>query len=233
MSRNAQRVHTEPMLRPHVTLKLATSLDGRIATAAGESRWITSSAARDEVQRMRARADAVLVGAGTVRADDPELMVRTDAGAGPQPLRVVLDTELSLSIQSRLVGTIGQAPLLVIAATDADASRRVRLEAAGAQTDAVGRGPHGVDVEAALSCLSRRGIQTVLVEGGGHLAASLIDAEVVDRLEWFRAPLILGAEGVPGIGPLGIARLMEAHRWRRIALRELGPDVWESYEPPE
>ncbi len=219
------------MARPHITLKLATSLDGRIATGAGESRWITGPAARAEVQRLRAGVDAVLVGVGTVRADDPELTARTEPPPDCQPLRVVLDTEFSLSLQSRLVATLKLAPLLVIGAADAEPRKRAALEAAGALTEAVGRGPKGLDVEAALTRLAERGVDTVLVEGGGHLAASLIAADAVDRLEWFRAPLLLGAEGLPAIAQLGIGQLNEAPRWRRIALRELGPDIWESYEP--
>lgn len=219
------------MARPHVTLKLATSLDGRIATGAGESRWITGPAARAEVQRLRASVDAVLVGAGTAWADDPELTARTDPPPSRPPLRVVLDTEFSLSLQSRLIATLNLAPLLVIGAVDANPAQRAALEAAGALTDAVGRGPSGLDAGAALTQLAERGIGAVLAEGGGQLAASLIEAGAVDRLEWFRAPLLLGAEGLPAIARLGIGRLNDVPRWRRIALRELGPDIWESYEP--
>ncbi len=218
------------MPRPQVILKLATSLDGRIATASGESRWITSKEARDEVHRMRAAADAVMIGAGTARADDPELLARIDPPPPRQPLRVVLDTEFSMRPGGRLFDSLDQAPLQIIGAADAPASRRAVLEAAGARTGAIGRGPVGVDAEAALELLGAEGVRTVLVEGGGQLAASLLGADAVDRLEWFRAPIILGGDGLPSVAALTLARLSEAPAWRRVAIAELGPDLWESYE---
>jgi diaminohydroxyphosphoribosylaminopyrimidine deaminase/5-amino-6-(5-phosphoribosylamino)uracil reductase len=218
------------MNRPHVTLKLATSLDGRIATAGGESRWITGEAARAEVQKLRAEAHAVMIGVGTARADDPELLARTDPPPRRQPVRVVLDTEFSLTASGRLFDTLDRATLLVIGASDGDGARRRDLEAAGARTEGVARGPVGIDAEAALAALWDHGVERVLCEGGGQLAASLLVAEVVDRLEWFRAPIVLGAEGRPGVGPLALTQLSQASRWRRVALRELGPDIWESYE---
>lgn len=218
------------MPRPHVTLKLATSLDGRIATASGESRWITSPESRAAVQQLRAAAQAVMVGAGTARADDPELLARTEPPPLRQPLRVVLDTEFSLPPRGRLFSSLDRAPLLVIGALDADANARAGLEAAGARTAAVARGPVGIDAEAALDRLGAEGIAQVLVEGGGVLAASLIAADAVERLEWFRAPIILGGDGRPAVAALALGRLAEAPTWRRVALRELGPDLWESYE---
>jgi diaminohydroxyphosphoribosylaminopyrimidine deaminase / 5-amino-6-(5-phosphoribosylamino)uracil reductase len=217
-------------MRPHVTLKLATSLDGRIATGSGESRWITGEAARAEVQRMRAEADAVMIGAGTARADDPELIARTAPPPPRQPLRVVLDTHFSLPRWGRLFASLDKAPLLVIGAAEGEPQRRAALEAAGARTAAVATGPGGVDIAAALALLSAEGVGRLLAEGGGQLAASLIAAGAADRLEWFRAPLLLGAEGRPAVGALTVVRLAEAPVWRRVALRELGPDLWESYE---
>ncbi|MBL8545330.1 MAG: RibD family protein [Hyphomonadaceae bacterium] len=218
------------MNRPTVTLKLATSLDGRIATGAGESRWITGEAARGEVQKLRAAHDAVLIGIGTARADDPELLARTIPPPQRQPVRVVLDTEFSLAARGRLFETLDRATLLVIGAGDGDAARRKALEDAGARTAAVARGPLGIGAEAALAALAEHGVGRVLCEGGGQLAASLIAAEVVDRLEWFRAPMVLGAEGRPGVAALALSSLADAPRFKRVALRELGPDIWESYE---
>ncbi|MGQ0534201.1 MAG: RibD family protein [Caulobacteraceae bacterium] len=218
------------MNRPHVTLKFATSLDGRISTASGESRWITGEASRAEVQRLRAAAQAVLIGSGTARADDPELLARTDPPPRRQPIRAVLDTEFSLPPRGRLFDSLDRATLLVIGAADGDTTRRAALEAAGARTAGVARGPLGVDAEAALTQLAEHGVSSVLCEGGGQLAASLIAAEVVDRIEWFRAPILLGAEGRPGVGALALTQLSQAPTWRRVALRELGPDIWESYE---
>lgn len=218
------------MNRPQVTLKLATSLDGRIATAAGESRWITGEAARAEVQKLRAAHDAVLIGSSTARADDPELLARTEPPPLRQPVRVVLDTEFTLSPHGRLFDTLDRATLLVIGAADGDATRRKALEDGGARTAGVARGPVGIDAEAALAVMLGHGIERVLCEGGGHVAASLIAAEVVDRLEWFRAPIVLGAEGRPGVAALALSSLADAPAFKRVALRELGPDIWESYE---
>jgi len=215
------------MNRPYVTLKLATSLDGRIAAASGESRWITGAQSRAEVQLMRAAADAVMIGAGTARADDPELLARTEPPARRQPLRVVLNSRLDLPATGRLFATLDAAPLLVIGAEGADGAA---LETAGAEVARVKRKGGVVDAAAALALLMQRGVRRVLTEGGGQLAASLIAAGLVDRLEWFRAPITLGAEGRPGIGALAIAQLSQAPAWRRVAVKPLGPDLWESYE---
>ncbi len=218
------------MTRPHVTLKLATSLDGKIATASGESRWITGPEARAETHWLRAAADAVAVGAGTVRDDDPELTARTEPPSAKQPLRVVLNSGLDLPASGKLFATLARAKLLIIGAEGAPPARRDALEAAGAATALVGRGANGLDVEAVLDLLSQRNIAKVLVEGGGALAASLLAARAVDRIEWMRAPIIIGAEGRPAVAELALAQLANAPRWRRVALRTLGPDLWESYE---
>ncbi|MES1200974.1 MAG: RibD family protein [Pseudomonadota bacterium] len=218
------------MSRPHVTLKLATSLDGRIATGSGESRWITGPLARAEVHRMRLACGAVMIGVGTARADDPELTVRSDPPPRAQPLRIVLDSRFSLPLDGRLAVTARATPLLVIGAEGADEGQRLALQATGAETARVAAGTGGVDLEAALALLANRGLARVLVEGGGRLAAALIGARLVDRVEWMRAPIVLGEEGVSAVGPISLARLSEAPSFRRVALRELGPDLWESYE---
>lgn len=218
------------MNRPHVTLKLATSLDGRIATASGESRWITGEAAREEVQRMRAGVDAVMIGAGTARADNPSLLARTDPAPARQPMRVVVTTRLDIPLEGRLFEALPESPLVIFGAERAGPARHAILEAAGALIEQVPRGADGLDIGAVLMRLGELGIATLLAEGGGKLAAALIAAGAVDRLEWFRAPLLLGAEGRPAVGALALESLAQAPAWRRVALRELGPDLWESYE---
>ncbi len=219
------------MNRPHVTLKLATSLDGRIATASGESRWITGEAARAEVHRMRAQADAVMIGAGTARTDDPSLVARTEPPPARQPTRVVISAGLDLSPTGRLFADLDRAPLLIIGTGAADRARMASLEAAGALVQLVDADVGGsVNLAAALHLLASAGLGRVFAEGGGELAASLVAADLIDRLEWMRGPIILGAEGKPAIGPVALERLEDAPRWRRVALRELGPDLWESYE---
>ena len=218
------------MPRPRVTLKLATSLDGRIATAAGESQWITGEASRAEVQRLRAAHDAVLVGAETVRKDNPSLLARTEPAPAKQPARVVVTTRLEIPPDAKMFGDVAIAPVIVFGAPRVSPARHAILEAMGARIEAVETGLGGINMSAVLERLAALGIGSVLVEGGGKIAASLIAAGVVDRIEWFRAPLILGGDGRPAIADLTYDALADAPRFKRVALRELGPDVWESYE---
>lgn len=218
------------MDRPHVTLKLATSLDGRIATASGESRWITGVEARAQVQAMRAATDAVMIGAGTARADDPSLLARTEPAPLRQPIRIVVSSSLDLPVEGRLFEQLDQSPLFVLACAGGDPDRARALQEAGAQLVWTRPKDGGIDWPDAFAQLTGLGLRKVLVEGGGALAASLMAAHVVDRIEWFRAPILLGAEGRPAVGGLALTVLADAPRWRRVALRELGPDLWESYE---
>ncbi len=216
------------MSRPHVTLKLATSLDGRIATASGESRWITGEAARAEVHRMRARSDAVMIGAGTARADDPSLLARTEPPSTRQPTRVVVTSRFDVPFEGKLFAQLDQSPLVVFGGERAKPAHQAILEGAGARLERLPG--ERVEIGDVLDRLAAIGISTVLAEGGGALAASLIAANAVDRLEWFRAPIILGGDGRPAVAALQLGSLAEASAWRRVALRELGPDLWESYE---
>jgi diaminohydroxyphosphoribosylaminopyrimidine deaminase/5-amino-6-(5-phosphoribosylamino)uracil reductase len=209
-----------------VTLKLATSLDGRIATASGESRWITGPAAREAVHRLRAEHDAVLIGVETALADDPELTVRMTGYDGPQPARVVLDSRQRISPQSRLVRTARDTPTYVITTSISNK----RLTDAGVRVIEVPVSGQRVDLPVALLALEERGIERLFVEGGGQVAASFLRHGLVDRLEWFRAPIVLGAEGRPGIGALALTALAEAPRLRRVSVETVGDDLWERYE---
>jgi len=210
-----------------VTLKLATSLDGRIATATGESRWITGPQARDEVHRLRAAHDAVVVGVETALADDPELTVRLPGFNGHQPARVVLDSRQRLAEGCKLVATAREIPTFVISTTPPEP----RLTDAGVrvlQVHAVGdERPELHDV---VETLAGEGLGRLFVEGGGQVAASFLRCGLVDALEWFRAPLVIGGEGRPGIGALAVAELSSAPRLKRVDVREVGPDLWERYE---
>lgn len=212
------------MSASRVTLKLATSLDGGIATGSGESRWITGPAARDEVHRLRSEHDGVLVGIETALADDPELTVRLPDYAGQQPSRVVLDTDQRLV--GKLVSTARIVPTLLVTS----AAPRSELINAGVKVLQIkGRTRHPLlgDV---LEALKAEGILSVFVEGGGQVAASFLRAGLVDRLEWFRAPMVLGADGKPALGQLGLGKLSEAQRFRRLDVRQVGDDLWERYE---
>jgi diaminohydroxyphosphoribosylaminopyrimidine deaminase/5-amino-6-(5-phosphoribosylamino)uracil reductase len=182
---------------PHVALKLALSLDGRIASRTGASKWVTGAEARARVHQLRGHHDAVLVGIGTALADDPLLTVR-DA-PGNSPLRVVLDTKLRLPLASRLVQTARETPTWVICTTDAPSSHEEALVERGVEVLRAPPSSEGrVDPLAALRMLASRGIVTVMIEGGAELAGSVLAGAVVDELHCFIAPILLGPRGRPG-----------------------------------
>jgi diaminohydroxyphosphoribosylaminopyrimidine deaminase/5-amino-6-(5-phosphoribosylamino)uracil reductase len=210
-----------------VTLKLATSLDGRIATGAGQSRWITGPEARAEVHRLRASHDAVLVGIETALADDPELTVRLGGFEGRQPARVVLDSRQRLRCTAKLAQTARTVPTYVVT-TGAPSAELTDCGVRVLRVEAVGDGRP--ELEAALAALQAEGLARVLVEGGGQVAASFLRCGLVDRIEWFRAPLLLGAEGRPAVGALAVAELADAPRFHRIEAHAVGDDLWERYE---
>jgi diaminohydroxyphosphoribosylaminopyrimidine deaminase/5-amino-6-(5-phosphoribosylamino)uracil reductase len=188
---------------PWVTVKFAASLDGRIATAGGESRWITGEAAREEGHRLRQSHDAILVGAGTVIADDPELSNRLPGG-GRQPLRVVLDSRRGLPSTARVFQDQERSPTLL------------------AKTGDDGR----VDLEALLRTLGERGVLSVLVEGGAAVNGAFFDLDLVDGVVAFLAPIVIGGKDAPGaVGGRGIAALAKAHRLVNLEVRQLGDDL--------
>jgi diaminohydroxyphosphoribosylaminopyrimidine deaminase/5-amino-6-(5-phosphoribosylamino)uracil reductase len=209
-----------------ITLKLATSLDGRIATVAGLSRWITGEAAREAVHGLRAQHDAVLIGGATALADDPELTVRLPGYKGPQPARVVLDSRQRLSPFSKLVKTAREIPTYVVATTEPDPA----LVAAGVKVITVrALGEDRPELKTVVEALASEGLSRLFVEGGGQVAASFVRCGLVDALEWFRAPILIGGEGRPGMGALAVATLAEAPHFRRVEVREVGVDLWERY----
>lgn len=216
--------------RPMVTAKLATSLDGRIATHTGESQWITGEAARQEGHRLRADHDAIMVGVATAMADDPTLSVRVAGAEHRKPVRIVVDSRLRLSLTSKLVMTAGDIPTWIMTLPGNDPLRvrafaELGVEVLDVPPEEVGR----PDIAAALRILGERGLTRLLVEGGGRLIASLLAAGMIDRLVWFRAPIVIGGDGIPGAAPIGVERLAQAPRWRRIGQVELGDDVMETY----
>lgn len=211
-----------------VTLKLATSLDGRIALANGASRWITGEAARARVHQMRADHDVVLTGIGTVLADDPQLTVRLPGFNGQQPGRVVLDTRLRLPESASLLGEGG--PVLVICGSDVPAHARAAIAAKGARVETLNRfdGP-SVSLAAAIDCVRALDGNRILIEAGGRLAASALRQGLVDRIEWFRAPILLGGDSIPVVAALGLERLDEAPMFTRVSLEAVGDDIHEVY----
>ena len=210
--------------RPTLTLKLATSFDGRIATATGESQWITGPEARRAVHGMRARHDAVLVGAGTARADDPMLTVR-GMGMGHQPVRIVASRRLDIPLNGKLAQSARDVPLWLCHGEDADGDLIAAWKGMGAELIALPLSGRQLDVTKMMQALGSKGLNSVFSEGGGALAASLLDADLVDDLTVYAAGVALGAEGQPAIGALGLDRLADASRFALESVRALGPDV--------
>ncbi len=205
--------------RPMLTLKLAASLDARIATSTGESRWITGQAARRHAHRLRAEHDAVMVGIGTALADDPDLTCRID-GARHRPLvRIVIDRQLRLPLDGRLAATAGDEPVWVAHDPLADPARAEALAAAGVRLIPV------EDLAGALAALGGAGLTRVLCEGGAAIAAALLRAGLADHLAWFTAPILLGDEGRPAVGALETAVLSRAIRLTPLHTGRAGHDM--------
>mgnify|MGYP003110099357 FL=1 len=213
------------MHRPLVTLKLATSLDGKIALENGQSEWITCETARKEGRKLRARHDAIAVGSNTAVTDNPQLTTRI-AGA-PDPDRVIFDSQLRVSPESNLAQTARTTPTYLLTRSDQGEEARA-LKELGVQLIVV---PYdeGLSLSHALDSLFNLGIRTLLLEGGGTLAASFLRDNLVDTIEWFRAPVILGAEARPAIGSLGLTNMNAIYRFERTDLNEVGLDIWERY----
>ena len=227
------REEAEDLIAPHVklvatglpliTVKFAMSLDGKIATRTGESKWITGEESRRYVHEMRSQADAIMAGIGTVLADDPSLTAR-DADNAPlprQPLRVIADSAGRLPPDAALLKQPGKT--LIATASESAASR---IRALGADALALPAPDGRVDLRALMTALAERGIASVFVEGGGTLLGSLIDAGLADKIAGFIAPIIIGGETAPSpIAGVGAARMADALRLSTVKMRRFGDDV--------
>jgi diaminohydroxyphosphoribosylaminopyrimidine deaminase/5-amino-6-(5-phosphoribosylamino)uracil reductase len=209
---------------PFVTLKLATTIDGRIATASSESRWITGPQARRAVHAMRMRHDAVMVGSGTACADDPDLTVR-DMGAERQPVRIVIDSHLRHSADSRLGRTARAVPVWMIHTGAAPAAARAAWAATGTRLIEVPEREGHADLTATLRQLAAEGLTRIFCEGGADLAAALIRAGLVDELVHFGAGALIGAEGRAALGGLGLGTLADAPRLTLVEVAPVGADT--------
>jgi riboflavin-specific deaminase-like protein len=212
--------------RLKVTLSYAQSIDGRIATASGESRWISGPATLRLAQTLRKTHEVILVGIGTVLRDDPELTCRLRGCASP--VRVVLDSRLRLPLESAVVRTIDRAPTVAVAVSGVDPAARERLEAAGVQVAVVPADDAGRPALPGLvEFLEGQGYRSLFVEGGGAVITSFLRARLVDRLVVVTAPVLIGS-GVAAVGDLGVEHLSEALRPDRARVRRAGADlVWE------
>ncbi|MEX0308956.1 MAG: bifunctional diaminohydroxyphosphoribosylaminopyrimidine deaminase/5-amino-6-(5-phosphoribosylamino)uracil reductase RibD [Tateyamaria sp.] len=217
--------------RPFVTLKLASSFDGRIATGTGESQWITGPAAGRLVHGLRHRHDAVMVGGGTARHDDPSLTVR-GFGDVPQPARVVVSRRLDVPLMSSLARTARDVPVILCHGRDAEPMLQNTWRDLGATLLPCGTDGSQLDPHDVLQQLGNHGLTRVFCEGGSALAASLIEADLVDQLVGFTAGLAIGAEGLPNIGALGLGALAEAPRFTLASVKRVGADVCHIWTRP-
>lgn len=226
----AARLQNQPFRKhartglPWVMQKTATSLDGRLATHSGDSRWISSGPSRDLAHGWRAEVDAVVVGIGTALADDPLLTARVP-GVSRQPRRVVFDSEARLPLDGKMVASVDEAPVIVIAGRAASRSAVDALHASGVEVIVVtGENEHS-RVRAALSELGQRGVSSLMLEGGSHLAGAFFDAGEIDELRMFVAPMLLGGRTAPTlIGGEGVERIADAVRPVHISRQSVGDD---------
>lgn len=224
LNRDAERLNEKYMhymraRRPFVHLKLASSLDGKIATRAGDSRWITGKESRARVHELRHEYDAILIGAGTARADDPLLTDRSNRKRRKPLVRVVLDEKLEISPASKLIQTAAEAPVLIFAGKSAPS-----IDSPGVEV--VRDEANGRNLELVLDELGRREIQGLMVEGGANVAGKFLDAGLVNKVSFFIAPKIMGGSDLPtAVGGPGIQRLAEGIELRDVVVTQHGPDV--------
>ncbi|KAJ02476.1 5-amino-6-(5-phosphoribosylamino)uracil reductase [Sulfitobacter mediterraneus] len=217
--------------RPLLTLKLANSFDGRIATGTGESQWITAPQARRVVHAMRSRHDGVLIGGGTARADDPSLTVR-DLGVDHQPARIVVSRRLDLPLMGQLARTAAEVPVILCHGKDADPMLVQTWRDLGATLLPCAARGGQLDPADILQQLGAHGLTRVFCEGGSALAASLLEADLVDELVGFTAGLVIGAEGLPGVGAMGLEALRNAPRFNLRETMACGPDILHVWTRP-
>ena len=217
--------------RPLFTLKTATTLDGKIATHAGESQWITGEEARAVGHQLRANHDAIMVGAGTAITDNPSLTCRLPGLADHSPIRVFFDSRLRMPLTGKLIATASQTPTWMITLPCGDEKRKQAFESCGVVILEVEPDRDGYpDVRLAANQLAERGLTRVLVEGGSHLAATFLEYQLSDRLAWMRAPSLIGNDGIPTVMAFGVDKLAQAARFVRSSAREVGYDLVEFYD---
>ncbi len=215
--------------RPHITLKLAVSADGMIGRREGERMIITGREAFDAVQAMRTESDAVMIGIGTALIDDPRLTVRLPGLAARSPVRIVLDATARLRLNSNLIQTAREIPLMVVVGPEALEERKTALVDAGARVVEVGAGQGGVDLAALFTLLAKEGFTRVLVEGGAEIAASLVSADLLDEVVLFRAPVVVGPDGVRALGGYALSAIERTPRYRQIETAIVGEDQMRRY----
>jgi len=215
--------------RPYFTLKTATTLDGKIATSSGDSQWITGPEARAAGHALRATHDAVLTGIGTVIADDPTLNCRLPGCKDRSPIRVILDSKLSITPEHAVIRSADEErPVWIFAKTDQSESYPSRLPGVRLFLDS--KSSHqSISPVFVAETLAREGLNRVLIESGGTVAASFVRANLVDEIVWFRSASLIGGDGTPAIAPIGVGNLDMAQRYECISARQVGADMMETY----
>ena len=212
---------------PYIALKSASSLDGRIALADGTSQWITGAIARRFSHMLRASYDAIVVGSGTVLADNPQLTCRLPGYRGPNPVRVVLDRRLRIDPGAVLVSSACDVPTWIVTSASADNAKCALLEKAGIRILTAADPSDHAFARAAASLLAEQGLNRILIEGGGQIAASFLHDDLIDRVYALRSGMIIGADGRPSMAGLKLTSLDAAPSFRRADVRPLGDDVLE------
>jgi diaminohydroxyphosphoribosylaminopyrimidine deaminase/5-amino-6-(5-phosphoribosylamino)uracil reductase len=216
----AKHIHTG---LPYVTLKAGITIDGAVATASGESQWITGAESRLAVHHLRATHDAIMVGIGTILTDNPRLTTRLPQGGGKNPLRIVVDSTLRTPPTAALLAEAGQTLILTTAAARSAAAERLRGESVEILSVAGNAG--AVDLRDAMQQLGARGIQSILLEGGGRLHHAALHSGIVDRLCVFIAPMLLGGSGIPLFSGQGVNSLQDAFHLRQLHVERYGDDL--------
>jgi diaminohydroxyphosphoribosylaminopyrimidine deaminase/5-amino-6-(5-phosphoribosylamino)uracil reductase len=210
------------MQRPFVWMKAAMTLDGKIATETGDSRWITNGESRQQVHRMRDRADAILVGIGTVLADNPHLTTRLP-GEGRNPIRIVLDTHLRIPETSNILNK--EASTIIACGLNADSHKINRLRQTGAEIIELEMTDRGVNLRQLMKELFKRGITLLLVEGGARIHGSFLKERLIDKVTMFVAPKLIGGSGPTPVGGPGFSRMGDAVELQNIDVEMFGDDV--------
>ncbi|WP_419904174.1 bifunctional diaminohydroxyphosphoribosylaminopyrimidine deaminase/5-amino-6-(5-phosphoribosylamino)uracil reductase RibD [Kiloniella sp.] len=216
--------------RPLITLKVATTLDGRIATKSGQSKWVTGEAARRAGHMLRVRNDAILVGSGTAVLDNPRLDVRLEGLEQQSPIRVVMDGRLRLPLTHDLVARAKECQTILMTFGDNDPVRLDAYKDAGVDVVSLHKDEYGyISPAAAMRELGERGITRLLIEGGSHIIGSLLKADLIDRVVWFRAPKVFGGDGISASVGFGLEQLDLAPRFQLTSVSKLGNDIMETY----
>ncbi len=210
---------------PFVVLKMAATLDGRIATHSGDARWVTGPRARAWVHRLRHAMDAICVGVGTVTADDPRLTARLESGQGVDPMRIVLDTHLRMPETAAMLGLTSPADTWVVCGPDADPGRARRLQEKGAHLMRIPLLDGRIDLPLLMQRLGQRGVTSILMEGGARVAAAALQQDVVDKVLFFYAPKILGGDGIPMLAGKGPASMRESLPLVETEVSRVGDDI--------